>query len=154
MSPGRLPPWQGRRKEKGRCSQPGSAARGRGAHHQRSGDAGDALPAEPHPRRVLCLRVLPETWGLVCAKHEVPPEGEVTGVCSSPRFSRPRALPGTDCSRHDLKGLCCSWPLLLQKHSSKAFCSSHCVRNSQPSINSLIFLQTSIIKVSFQLDPK
>ena len=84
----------------------------RGAHHQRSRDTSNALPAKPHPSCILCLRLLPETWRFVRAKHEVPPEGEAKGVCSPARFFRPRAVAGTDRYRHDLKGLCCSFGLL------------------------------------------
>lgn len=49
----------------------------------------------------------PKTRSFVPAKHEMPPECKASGVCSSPWFSRPRAVPGTAHCR-----ICCSLGLL------------------------------------------
>lgn len=130
MSLGSLPARQGRRKEKARCREPGTWHEEGKPNTNGVGMQAMLSLAKPHPRYVLGLGVLPESWGFVRAKHEVPPKGEASGVCSSPWFCRPRALPGTDCCRHDLAGLCCSLGLLAclaMKTLEQSF--------SQPSLN-------------------
>jgi len=72
-------------------------------------------------------------------------------------FSRLRARVGTDHDGHNPRGLCCSPGLLAclaVKTLQQSLSPFSLNENSQPSINSLIFLQLSVIQVSLQLDPK
>lgn len=125
LSLGSVPPRQRRRKEKARGRESGYGTRGRGAN---GAGMQQCSPCQATSQEHPLPRGAARNLGMCPGKAAVTPKGEITGVCSSPMFSRPRAAAGTAATGTISKGvtaLVAFWPVSLRKHSSKAFLSSH-----------------------------